>query len=79
MLSSWGRKLGRRLMKPHLKPKPKEESHRWNIVRGDNVQVIQGPQSGQKGKVLTIIRDSCRVIIDGVNMVRFYAMAWFIK
>jgi ribosomal protein L24 len=39
-------------------------------VRGDLVQVIQGPQTGQQGKILEVIRKSNRVIIDGVNLVR---------
>ncbi|KAJ1418196.1 39S ribosomal protein L24 putative [Ochromonadaceae sp. CCMP2298] len=41
---------------------------RWNIVRGDEVQVIEGPHVGQKGKIVAVLRDTCRVIIDGVNM-----------
>jgi transcription antitermination factor NusG len=69
MYSNWGRRLGKRLMKQRLTPPPKEEAQRWNIVRGDNVQVIQGPQTGQKGKILNVLRDSCRVIVEGVNMV----------
>jgi hypothetical protein len=71
MLTNWGKKLGKRLMKPRLKPAPEKEPQRWNIVRGDKVQVIQGPQTGQKGKVLAILRDSCRVIVEGVNLVRY--------
>jgi transcription antitermination factor NusG len=71
MLTNWGKKLGKRLMKPRLKPAPEKEPQRWNIVRGDKVQVIQGPQTGQKGKVLAILRDSCRVIVEGVNLVSF--------
>lgn len=80
LLSRWGRKLGKRLMRPRLSPMPEEDPQRWNIVRGDLVEVIQGPSVGQKGKVLTIIRDSARVIIDGVNMVQccvFFAL--FVK
>lgn len=33
------------------------------------VQVIQGPQTGQQGKVLAILRKKNRVIVEGVNMV----------
>jgi transcription antitermination factor NusG len=67
-LSKWGRQLGKELM--HGKKKPKVVTNRWNIVRGDLVEVIQGPQTGQKGRVLTVLRDDNRVIIEGVNMVR---------
>ena len=69
-LSGWGRKLGRKLMKlPSMKSTP--ETLRWNIVRGDNVHVIQGPQKGQQGKVLKVLRKNNRVIVEGVNMVSF--------
>ena len=44
--------------------------YRWNIVRGDSVKVIQGPQAGQQGKVLQVLRKKERVLIDGVNMRR---------
>ncbi len=56
-------------MKPVKKWKPEVETNRWKIVRGDKVQVTQGPQSGQKGTVLAVIRETNRVIIEGVNMV----------
>eukprot|EP00598_Pedospumella_elongata_P005585 CAMPEP_0184971216 /NCGR_PEP_ID=MMETSP1098-20130426/3474_1 /TAXON_ID=89044 /ORGANISM="Spumella elongata, Strain CCAP 955/1" /LENGTH=187 /DNA_ID=CAMNT_0027493285 /DNA_START=34 /DNA_END=597 /DNA_ORIENTATION=+ len=68
LLSRWGRKLGKRLMKPRLSPMPEEDPRRWNIVRGDLVEVIQGHSLGQKGKVLSVIRDSARIVVDGVNM-----------
>lgn len=70
MLSKWGRQLGKQWTKVKGKPKPTVETTRWNIVRGDLVQVIQGPQTGQQGKILEVIRKSNRVIIDGVNLVR---------
>ena len=69
-LSKWGRKLAKTLIKPRQKHKPEVTMNRWNIVRGDLVQVIQGPQTGQKGKVLAVIREKCRLIIENVNMVR---------
>lgn len=70
-ISNWGRRLAKQLTKPRVIPKPKVENHRWNIVRGDQVQVVQGPQIGQKGKVLHVLRDSCRVIVESVNLVCF--------
>ena len=69
MFTKWGRILGKKLMKPIQKYKPKQETNRWNIVRGDLVRVIQGPQTGQQGKILTVLRTQNRVIVDGVNMV----------
>lgn len=68
-LSKWGRRLGKTLFKPIQKRKPESDTNRWNIVRGDSVQVTQGPQTGQSGKVLAVLRDTNRLIIENVNMV----------
>lgn len=58
-------------MKPVQKYKPKEDvSRKWNIVKGDYVQVIQGLQKNQKGKVISVHRAKNRVLIEGVNMRR---------
>jgi large subunit ribosomal protein L24 len=70
LLSGWGRKLGKKLMKGQSKYKPEVHVKRWNIVKGDVVQVIQGPQTGQQGKVLQILRPKNRVLIENVNMRR---------
>eukprot|EP01040_Poterioochromonas_malhamensis_P013079 gene13079-14347_t len=69
MLSKWGRKLRKDLLSPRNKKKAELDiSQRWNIVKGDFVEVTQGPQKGQRGKVLAIIRKNSRAIIEGVNM-----------
>lgn len=71
LFSEWGKKLGKQLMKPRQKKKPQfENTNHWNIVKGDLVKVIQGPQEGQEGKVLAVLRKANRVIIEDVNMVR---------
>ncbi|MBP7506470.1 MAG: 50S ribosomal protein L24 [Prolixibacteraceae bacterium] len=41
-----------------------------NIKKGDNVVVITGESKGQKGRVLEVIRDKDRAIVEGVNMVK---------
>lgn len=74
MLTQWGKKLGKQLMKPRSKFKPEVDTTRWNIVRGDTVKVIQGPQSGGQGKILQVLRKDNRVIIEGVNMVSYLAI-----
>jgi ribosomal protein L24 len=76
LLSKWGKQLGKKLMKPITKKKPEVECNRYKIVKGDMVEVIQGPQTGQRGKVTTVIRRMNRVIIDGVNMVRNRALEY---
>jgi large subunit ribosomal protein L24 len=39
------------------------------IKKGDTVIVISGNSKGQKGKVLEIIRDNNKAIVEGVNMI----------
>lgn len=41
-----------------------------NIKKGDNVVVITGESKGQKGRVLEVIREKDRAIVEGVNMVK---------
>jgi large subunit ribosomal protein L24 len=40
------------------------------IRKGDQVQVITGKDRGLKGKVLAVLADSDRVIVEGVNRVK---------
>ena len=69
-LSTWGRKLAQKLLKPIQKYKAPQYIKKWNIVTGDTVQVVQGPLAGQKGKITAVIRNKARVIIEGVNLRR---------
>lgn len=41
-----------------------------NIRVGDNVGVIAGNHKGQTGKVVRILRDADRVVIEGVNVMK---------
>lgn len=38
------------------------------IKRGDNVLVTAGKEKGKTGKVIRVVRETGRVMIDGVNM-----------
>ena len=72
-MSQWGQKLGKKLMKPVQKFKPNDQHgnfKRWNIVKGDIIEVIQGPQVGKRGKIMAVLREKNRVIVEGVNMRR---------
>ena len=40
------------------------------IKTGDNVKVITGNNKGPEGKVLKIVSDKSRLIVEGVNMVK---------
>ena len=40
-----------------------------HIKKGDTVFVISGNAKGQQGKVLEVVRESERAIVEGVNLV----------
>ena len=40
------------------------------LRRGDEVIVVSGREKGKRGKILRIDRESDRVLIEGVNMVK---------
>ena len=42
---------------------------KFNIKKGDTVYVNAGNDKGAKGKVLEVLRDKDRVVVEGVNMV----------
>jgi large subunit ribosomal protein L24 len=44
-------------------------STKLKIRKGDNVKVISGDAKGQEGKVISVDRESLRVLVEGVNMV----------
>ncbi len=41
-----------------------------NIKKGDTVKVIAGKDKGAEGKVIGVLRDENRVIVEGVNRVK---------
>lgn len=41
-----------------------------HIKKGDAVIVIAGNYKGQKGRVLEVVRDKNRAIVEGVNMIK---------
>ena len=44
--------------------------HTMHIKKGDMVQVTTGKEKGKTGKVLTIIKDKNRVVVEKMNMVK---------
>jgi large subunit ribosomal protein L24 len=40
-----------------------------HIKKGDTVVVISGEYKGQQGKVLEVVKNKERVIVEGINMV----------
>jgi large subunit ribosomal protein L24 len=47
----------------------KNNQQKLKIKKGDIVKVIAGESKGQQGKVLEVIRDSRRLIVEQVNLV----------
>ena len=43
-----------------------------NIKKGDTVKVIAGKDKGAEGKVIQVLRDEDRVIVEGVNRVKLH-------
>ena len=41
-----------------------------NIKKGDTVKVIAGSDKGAEGKVISVLREEQRVIVEGVNRVK---------
>jgi large subunit ribosomal protein L24 len=61
-------KMGPRKSKPVQEAAA--EKKKWNILRGDRVQVIgDHAESGKQGKVLQVIRKLDRVVVEGVHVV----------
>ena len=51
-------------------PGQEAERYRINLKKNDNVQVISGRDAGKQGKVLKVIPDKNRVIVQGVSFVK---------
>ena len=41
-----------------------------NIKKGEEVIVIAGDHKGKKGKILKVLKDKNRVIVEGVNLLK---------
>ena len=50
--------------------KPRHAQAKFHIKKNDEVVVLNGTQQGKRGKVLQVLRDRHRVIIEGVNFIK---------
>ena len=48
----------------------KQKKNTVNIKKGDTVKVIAGKDKGAEGKVILVLREDQRVIVEGVNRVK---------
>ena len=50
--------------------KPRHPQGHFHVKKNDEVVVLTGTQQGKRGKVLEVLRDRSRVIIEGVNFIK---------
>ena len=54
---------------------PSQRKSLPSIKKGDNVRVIAGKDKGAEGKVIQVLREDQRVIVEGVNRVKKHTKA----
>jgi large subunit ribosomal protein L24 len=47
-----------------------QHTKKFRIKQGDTVQVVQGKESGKKGKVLRVLEADERVVVERVNFIK---------
>ena len=45
-------------------------AHKFKLKKEDTVEIIAGKDKGKRGRVLKVIRDKDRIIVDGANLVK---------
>ena len=45
-------------------------SKKFRIKKGDTVEVVQGKEAGKRGKVLRVLREEERVVVERVNFIK---------
>jgi len=47
-----------------------ETAHKYKLRKEDTVEIITGKDKGKRGRLLKILRDKDRVIVEGANLVK---------
>ena len=47
-----------------------ETVHKFKLKKEDTVQIITGKDKGKRGRILRILRDKDRVVVEGANIVK---------
>jgi large subunit ribosomal protein L24 len=47
-----------------------EKAHKFKLKKEDTVQIIAGKDKGKRGRILKILRDKDRIVVEGANMVK---------
>src|SRR5437667_11813821 len=53
-----------------VRTQPVPQAMKSHITKGDQVRVIRGDQKGQEGKVLRVLPQKGRVVVEGINIVK---------
>ena len=47
-----------------------EAAHKYKLKKEDTVEIISGKDKGKRGRVLKILRDKDRLVVEGANIVK---------
>jgi large subunit ribosomal protein L24 len=47
-----------------------EAQHKFKLKKEDTVQIIAGKDKGKRGRILKILRDKDRIVVEGINIVK---------
>ena len=47
-----------------------ETARKFKLKKEDNVEVIAGKDKGKRGRILKILRDKNRLLVEGVNIIK---------
>ncbi|GHV93053.1 50S ribosomal protein L24 [Spirochaetia bacterium] len=47
-----------------------QAQHKYKLKKDDTVQIIAGKDKGKRGRILKLIRDKDRVVVEGANIVK---------
>jgi large subunit ribosomal protein L24 len=47
-----------------------EAVHKFKLKKEDTVQIITGKDKGKRGRILKILRDKDRLVVEGINIVK---------
>ncbi|MCL2138070.1 MAG: 50S ribosomal protein L24 [Treponema sp.] len=48
----------------------KQEAHKFKLKKEDTVMIIAGKDKGKRGRILKILREKDRILVEGANMVK---------
>jgi large subunit ribosomal protein L24 len=49
---------------------PEKVPHKFKLKKEDTVEIIAGKDKGKRGRILKILRDKDRVVVEGANIVK---------